>query len=197
MATDIFRGLDAYMYDIDIAPTIFTPKEARAEYARLAKIANRRLATIKASPDFGDSKRAEQDYFASSANMLKTDRQVYAALQRVARFNDQKTSTLTGLRAAERKQLETMREEGYTWLNKGNIHEFGKFWKEVKSHAGYKYYGSNRIAELFHKAKKKRIDALTLAADFQTWLDNESKLDTMKRSKEIISSDAAKERLGI
>lgn len=197
MATDIFHGIDAYLYDIDIAPTVFTEKEARAEYARLAKIANRRLASIKGSADFGTSAKASRAFFAPSTKNMKSDRQVYAALQQVARFNAQKTSTLTGLRKAQKAQLETMRERGYTWLNKGNIQEFGRFWQEVKKHAEYKSYSSERIADLFRQSKRKRIDSKDLAKNFEFWLQHENELDTMKRSNETINSKDAKERLGI
>lgn len=193
MATDIFRGVDLNLYDIDIAPTMFTPTEAKAEFVRLARIANRRIKTIAESPDFGDSSKASHAVF--SAKGLKTDRQIYAALQQVARFNAQKTSTLSGLRAAQAKQLATMRERGYTFLNKSNIKEFGDFWKEVKKHAEYKGYDSERIAKLFKEAKRKRIDAKDLAKDFQFWLDHEKELDTMKRSNSTITSDEAKERI--
>lgn len=193
MATDIFKGVDLYLYDIDVAPTMFTPTEAKAEFVRLARIANRRIKTIAASPDFGESAKASHTVF--SAKGLKTDRQIYAALQQVARFNAQKTSTLSGLRAAQAKQLETMRERGYTFLNKRNIKEFGDFWKEVKKHAEYKGYDSERIAKLFKEAKRKRIDAKDLAKDFQFWLDHEKELDTMKRSNSTITSDEAKERI--
>lgn len=195
MATrDVFQGLDIYMYDIDIAPTVFNLREARAEYVRLAKVANKRLARIQASADFGTSAKAARGFFGS-VKELKTERQVYAALQSVARFTSQKTSSLSGLREAQKKQLETMREMGYTFLNKSNIREFGKFWQEVKKHAEYKSYDSERIVNMFRDAKRKRIDTEDLAKDFNFWIENSEKLSTMKRSDTVMSSTEARERL--
>ena len=88
-----------------------------------------------------------------------------------------------------------MREMGYTFLNKSNIREFGKFWQEVKKHAEYKSYDSERIVNMFRDAKRKRIDTEDLAKDFNFWIENSEKLSTMKRSDTVMSSTEARERL--
>ena len=191
---DLFRGLEVWMYDIDIAPSMMNVKEARAEYVRLAKAANKRIQRLIESKEYGKGAAAEHAMFGS-VKQLKTDRQVYAALQTVARFTSRKTSSISGIKEAERRQLETMRDMGYTFLNKGNIREFGQFWKEVKKHSEYKSYDSERIVNLFKEAKRKRIDSQDLAKNFNFWIENEDKLSTMKRSESVISSAEARERL--
>lgn len=195
MADNLFRGMESWMYDIDIAPTFLNLKEARAEYVRLAKAANKRIQRIRES-EYSASAAAQRQMFGS-VKALKTERQVYAALQQVARFTSQKTSSISGIKEVEKKQLETMREMGYTFLNKGNIHEFGEFMKQVRKHANVKNLQgvSDRIVNLFKEAKRKRIDTQTLAKDFQFWLDHETELDTMKRSNTTMSSDEARERI--
>ena len=195
MATDLFRGMETWMYDIDIAPTFLNLKEARAEYVRLAKAANKRIQRIRESGYA--SAAAGQRAFFGSITELKTERQVYAALQQVARFASQKTSSISGIKAVEKKQLETMREMGYTFLNKSNIHEFGEFWKQVRKHSMIKNLQgvSDRIVNLFKEAKKKRIDPQSLAKDFNFWLDHEADLNTMKRSNQTMTSNEARERI--
>lgn len=195
MATDLFRGLKSWMYDIDILPTIYSEEEAAAEYIRLARIANRRIQKIRESADFGESKTAKHNFFVETPE-FRSDRQTYAALQNVATFVARKTSTLSGLRKAEKRQLEDLQKKGYDWLNESNIHEFGKFWEEVRKHAGKKLnYDSERVAKLFREAKRKRISSKDLARDFEFWLDHEQELDTMKRSNKTMTSDQAKERI--
>ena len=195
MATkNIFGDIDPFLYKLDVAPSIFSLKEARAEYVRLAKIANKRIKRLQQSPDFGTAKAAQHALFGPIGG-VKSERRVYAMLADVAAFTERKTSSLSGLRAAQKAQLETMRERGYTWLNKNNIQEFGKFWKEVKKHGEYKNYASDRIADLFRQAKRKRIDSQDLAKDFEYWLQHEEDLDDMKRSNETISSAYARERI--
>lgn len=195
MANDLFRGMETWMYDIDVAPTFLNLKEARAEYVRLAKAANKRIQRIRES-QYSTSAAAQRQMFGS-VKALKTERQVYAALQQVARFTSQKTSSISGIKEIEKKQLETMREMGYTFLNKSNIHEFGEFMKQVRKHANVKNLQgiSDRIVNLFKEAKRKRIDTQDLAKDFQFWLDHETELDTMKRSNTTMSSEEARERI--
>ena len=199
-------SIDMFFYEIEVLQTRFTPAEAKAEYAKLAKVANRNIKEIRESKDFGDANAASHDLFAENINALDTvkqETQIYARLHSVAKFVSKKTSSLSGLRAAERKQLKTMRgdeedpESGYKWLNKNNIHEFGKFWEEVRKHGDIKQMDSPRIAALYKQAKQKRIDPITLAKDFEFWLDHEKELNTMKRSNSKISSDAAKAKLGL
>lgn len=195
MANDLFRGMELWMYDIDVSPTFLNLKEARAEYVRLAKAANKRIQRIRES-QYSTGAAAQRPMFGS-VKALKTERQVYAALQQVARFTSQKTSSISGIKEIEKKQLETMREMGYTFLNKSNIHEFGEFMKQVRKHANVKNLQgvSDRIVNLFKEAKRKRIDTQDLAKDFQFWLDHETELDTMKRSNTTMSSEEARERI--
>lgn len=193
----IFRDVDPYLYNLDIIKNSawWEEKDIRAEYVRLAKVANKRISRIKSSQDYGQSAKVSGMNLFPSIKTATNRETAAGMLANVALFLQKPESSLSGLRSAASKQMKTMREHGYDWINKGNIHEFRRFWKEVKKHEGYKEYGSDRIANLFKEAKRKRIDTKTLAADFKFWLDNEQALDTMKRSNETISSTQARERI--
>ena len=195
MAESLFRGMELWMYDLDVAPTFLNLKEARAEYVRLAKAANKRIQRIRES-EYSASAAAQRQMFGS-VKALKTERQVYAALQQVARFTSQKTSSISGIRKVEKKQLQTMREMGYTFLNKGNIADFGRFWQEVRKHSAEKNLKgkSDRIVELYRIARAKRIDPLELAKDFEYWIDHLEELSTLKRSNKIIGADEVRKKL--
>ena len=195
---DVFRGIDIFYYNKEVAPEHFTVQEARAEYARLAAVANKRLARMKQSM-YADTKTAQREYFNPTAISFdsKNAKQIFAQLQNVARFVNKKSSSITGQRRMELAQLETMRGLGYDWLNKGNIHQFRLFWDEVRSHATNKFKDSEDVVQLFKNAREKRIDPLDLAKDFQFWIEHQQELSTMKRSTETITSAEARERLGL
>lgn len=204
--TSYTPDIEMFDYEMEVLATRLTPKEAKAEYARLARIANANITEIRESEDFGDAKAAEHDLFPSNINGLSNEKkegEIYYRLHSVAKFVSKKTSSLAGLRAAERKQLAKMRgdesdpDSGHKWLNKSNIHEFGKFWEEVRKHGEVKAMDSERVALLFKAAKQKRIDSKTLAADFEFWLKHEKELNDSKRSNSKISSDEAKVKLGL
>lgn len=185
--------IDRFLYRIDVSPTVFTPEEARAEYARLRKAANMRIQRLQAS-EYKESAAAQTGAFQALPKDT-SERTVYRALQDVALFMSKKTTTVSGIREAERKMVETMKERGYDFINRKNVKEFGEFWKEVKTHATYKQYDSERIVEMFRDAKKKRIDPVDLARDFDFWIQNSERIDDVKRSSETMSSAEARSRL--
>ncbi len=185
--------INRFLYRIDVSPTVWTPEEARAEYARLRKAANMRIQRLQAS-EYSTSSAAQTGAFQALPKGA-SDRTVYRALQDVALFMSKKTTSVSGIREAERKMVETMQERGYDFINRKNVKEFGEFWKEVKTHATYKQYDSERIVEMFRDAKKKRIDPVDLARDFDYWIQHSEKIDDVKRSSETMSSAEARRRL--
>ena len=198
---DPLRGLALWMYNKSVTPERLGEKGARAEYARLAAAANKRIRRLAESPDFADATAASHDYFPSVSTFQMTGKDnspVYAALSDVARFMSRKTTSLSGLRKMELAQLETLRgREGYEFLNKGNIHQFRLFWDEVRKHATAVSYGSDQIVDLYKKAREKRIDPVDMARDFEIWMANKEKLSDVKRSASTLTSEEARERFNI
>lgn len=194
LAKDVLRG-GMYNYEVANSAFEYTPAEARAEYARLRKIANRRLERLGAS-EFANSSTYQN--WSSGFEALPRDapeRDVRKALYDVARFVHLKTSSVTGARAARDKFVESMHERGYDFVNKNNAKEFGDFMKEVKTHKTYKGYDSERVANLFGKIKEKRISPEDAAKNFEYWMRHENKLDAAPRStRELSSKEFAKLR---
>lgn len=192
--------IDRFLYRIDVSPTVFTPKEARAEYARLRKIANKRIQRLQASEYAGSDAALTGAFPALPAPLKgkdagKDDKLIYRSLQDVAFFVSKKTSTIQGIREAEKKALKTLHEHGYDFVTKKNIREFGEFWREVKTHSDAKKYDSETIVQMFKDAKQKRIDPVDLARDFDFWIQNSEKIDTIKRSTETMTSEQARAKL--
>lgn len=195
MATNPLKGR-RFMYDVSQAPSYFTPREARAEYARLRAIAEKRLQRLGESPyRTSDMYRRYKQGFAPLPRSA-SEGDIYKALFDVSRFVSARTSSVSGQKAARRRMLETLQSHGYDFINARNIDRFGEFWREVKKHSEYRGYDSEEIVELFHVGKEKRVDPVTLAKDLEFWIGNEDLLD-MPRSTRTITADEARERLGI
>lgn len=187
LAKDVLRG-GMYNYEPANSAFVFTPKEARAEYARLRKIANRRLERLGAS-EFANSRTYQN--WSSGFEALPPDapeRDVRKALYDVGRFVNLKTSSISGSRKAQAEFIKTMHERGYGFINKNNAAKFGEFMREVKTHSTYKGYDSERVAELFGTLTYKRIDQEDAAKYFEFWLEHEDLLDESPRSNHTVST---------
>jgi hypothetical protein len=180
------------MYLMTQAPFYFTEREARAEYARLRTIAQKRIERLEKA---GLKVRGPRSSYAPLPRDA-SDVEIYKSLADVAKFVSMKSSTVTGRREQLKKFVETMQDRGYDFINMNNAEQFGDFMEEAQKHDEYRGYGSKDVAELFHIAKTKHVDPIDLAKDLDLWMGNE-KLKTMSRSRNIIGSDELKERLGL
>ena len=174
MASNRFgAGKKIYDYFPEVARSHMSKKEARAEYARLRKIANRRLEALQRNyPKSEIARRYRKGFTALPRGEEKSSR-IFKKLYEVARYLNTATGSVSGQRAARKQQLETLREHGYTFINKKNLDEFNEFWRTVKTHAAYSGAMSEEIVELFGKAKKTRTDPQTVAKAFEKYLDKD------------------------
>lgn len=186
----VLKGTAA-MYRITQAPTFFTPREARAEYARLRAVAEKRIQRLQSA---GYKIQGPTSFKPLPRGAGETE--IYKSLADVARFISQKSSTITGRKEQIRSFVETMQERGYDFINERNADEFGEFMREAKKHDEYRGYDSEEVVELFHLAKEKRVKPEELAKDLDTWIGNE-KLINMKRSRQTIGSEELRERLNM
>lgn len=189
------RGVDPYRPDQQAMN--FTPAEARAEYARLRREANRRLETLRRSEyrNMPAVVNRPQEYGALPRNA--SERQVRAALYDVARFVGLKTSSVQGARRATRQALETLREHGYDFVNKSNILDFQKFMGEVKQHVAAKGLPSEDIVDMWKQAREKRIDTQSVAKKFDFWLEHRQELAEAPRSHSKVTGDQMAKRIGL
>lgn len=180
-------SLDQIIAGIDI-------REARSEYSRLRKIANKRLARL------GDSEFAEGRTYQNwkkgfaALKSITSEQKLYKALSEVERFLGLKTGTVSGARAAQKAFIESMHERGYGFINKKNAAEFGEFMREVKKHKDYKGRDSEQLVDLYKTAKEKRIDPQSLARNYETWFKHERTFEQQPRSNHTISFDKFMER---
>ena len=180
MASNRFgEGRTIYDYFPEVARSHMSKKEARAEYARLRKIANRRLEALARNYPNSEIARRYRRGFKPLERFEKSTR-IFKKLYEVARYLNTATGSVSGQRAARKKQLETLHEHGYTFVNKKNLDEFNEFWREVRTHGTYSGAMSEEIVELFGKAKKAKMDPQTVAKAFEKYLEKDSPLANVK-----------------
>lgn len=174
----------------NLPPTAYTPAgltmlhpdqvaNARREYQRLRRVAEKRLARFENS-EFSDSEvyRRNKNKF-TPLSRLSNDRDLGAMLYEVRRFLDARQSSVTGMRAIVKEQIATLHENGYTFVNKSNLKAFGEFMEAARIAAGGLLRGSDRVAEMFDAAERKNIDPMELFKNFDYWRANLDKLNDL------------------
>lgn len=184
---DVFKGLDPDWYSTTVNRTIFTAREARAEYARLRKVANSRIERLEKA-GYSDSSiiRRYGDGYESLRGA--NENTVRKALGDVAHFLGMKTSTVQGQRAALRNYIETMHEHGYDFINKDNAEQFRRFMAAARSHYGKGFDSENTIT-LYQKSLENEIAPEVVQENFDYWQLNMDFLEIPKASPTDIEED--------
>ena len=191
------KGGSIALYRLDVQAEAFTPREARAEYARLRREANRRLEVLGRS-EFANLpavKNRPQGFGALSRTA--SEQQIRKRLYDVARYLNLRTSSLQGAKRAQHAFIETMKEHGYDFVNKKNAAALGRFMGAIQKHKEAKGYDSDQIVKLFKTAYGKFIDTSTLENDFEFWLQHMDELESAPAAPSMTSSEAFAERIGL
>ena len=140
----------------------------RKEYTRLRKIANKRLARLQASK-YKDTDLAKE--YAGGFEILANVADLPRELTILARFVASERSSITGLKRMENKTISTLHKHGYTFVNAGNVGQFGSFMEEMRQ-AGYsKLYSSEFLANWWsEKGKSKRDNVSKLKREFEKYV---------------------------
>lgn len=168
---DVFQGLNSEFYAASLSAGFFSLREARAEYARLRKVANARLRRLEKA-GYGESAifRRYGEGFESMRGASEAE--VRERLGDVAKFLGRKTSSLTGQRAATRAFVQTMNDLGYDFINKNNADKFGRFMEAAKRHYGSKRaFDSLQVIDLFEFTIENNMNPEEVQQNFDFWLD--------------------------
>ena len=159
--------------------------EARKEYQRLRRIAQKRLARFVGT-QYEDTdiykNRAIKKPFKPSRE-LQSVRDLQAALSDVRGFLDAERSTVSGMKRIDRKTIATLHKHGYTFVNMGNIKQFGDFMQAAWLKAAKKMRSSDRVAEMYDAAERKGIPPEELLKDFEYWKKNVEELNSSRVSR--------------
>ena len=160
----LMPGTSIYRYE----PTRqeFSLKDARAEYSRLRKIAEKRLKRMAESPyGAGNIYRKYKDAFAPLPRNA-TEERVRKKLYEVASFTEKKQGSISGIREVEQKQIATLQERGYDWIDKSNIQTFNDYMARVMKFTAGQRLDSDRVVEMVHDMIEEDVDPSEIEEDF-------------------------------
>lgn len=151
--------------------------ELAKEYSRVRREATERLRSFSRS---SDPALREAAVVAEKAGMYLNRQQIKQAgggrammedlLIDAYRFVSAKSSSVSGFREIQDKQINALQAAGYEFVNRGNLREFGQFMEWFRSRKESKAFGSGTVASAFNLAEKSKISSKQLQAHFKYYL---------------------------
>lgn len=175
--------------------------ELRKEYSRLREVANKRLQRmegtrfeasqtyLKNAGKYTTIGQIEKEALANARNLKPevaqkyVDSQIAKKTADLYKFLTAKTGSIRGMQKAENDLIESLRDKGFTWINKGNIQQFGEYMEYMRALHKGRQYDSERAAELFGTAVKKGINPEEISEDFEYWKEHDEELAKLPKIK--------------
>lgn len=169
----------------------FTEEQLRAEYRRMRRALQQRVRRVAASGEFPDNSAARTLSRFDAPSTLETKWQIAMKLSDIESVLSRGATTLTGLRQMREETIETLRDRGYTNINRENIGDFTHFMESTRSLAlsimRYRYDRSGRAVgadrnkrlELFSIAQRKGVTTNSLIRDFRYYVNHMDELQQL------------------
>lgn len=175
---------------------VWTPKAIRDEYTRLRKIAISRLSRI------AESEYADSETYRRNINQYKpvselSPGELKSYFYNLSRMIGAETGSLTGLRRADARRVETLQDRGYEFVNRKNVRQFGEFMEEWRVREELKGFSSEQVAELYGETIRRKIPPEKIQQEFEYWLENQDEMERMPRrvNKKPVSSEDLKDMI--
>lgn len=156
--------------------------ELAREYSRVRREAQERLRSFQRSRD---PELREAAIVAQKSGVYLNRAQIKAVgggrgmmedlLIDAYRFVSAKTSSVSGFRATQDKQIKSLQAAGYDFINRGNLRQFGEFMDYFRSRKDSKSYGSGTVATAFNQAQKQEISPEELEKHFKFYVSQIAK----------------------
>ena len=104
---------------------------------------------------------------------------------------------MSGMRLIEKEAIETLREKGLGRIS--NLQEFGDFMSWARTKYKNMEYDSERAAEIFNEAKRRKINIEEIKKDYELYRDNYHKFTELPlyRKTERRTSEWYRKALGV
>lgn len=149
-------------------------QELAKEYSRVRREAQERLRSFQRSRD---PELRTAAIVAEKAGVYLNRAQIKAAgggrammedlLVDAFRFVSAKTSSVSGYRNTQDKQINALHAAGYTFITRKNLRQFGEFMDFFRDRKDSKSFGSGTAASAFNLAAKKKMDPKQLEQHFK------------------------------
>jgi predicted DNA-binding WGR domain protein len=166
-------------------------EELAREYSRVRREAQERLRSFQRSRD---PELREAAVVAEKAGVYLNRAQIRQAgggrammedlLIDAYRFVSAKTSSVSGFRATQDKQINALQAAGYDFVDRSNLRQFGEFMDYFRSRKDSKSFGSETVATAFNQAQKQKISPEELKRHFKFYAQQiKGGADTITRAK--------------
>lgn len=151
--------------------------ELAREYSRVRREATERLRSFQRS---SDPALREAAVVAEKAGTYLNRQQIKQAgggrammedlLIDAYRFVSAKSSSVSGFREIQDKQIAALQAAGYEFIDRSNLREFGQFMDYFRSRKDSKSFGSGTVSAAFSLAKKSGISSKELQKHFAYYI---------------------------
>lgn len=168
-----------------------TDEQLKKEYSRVRREAQERLRSFQRSTD---PELRQAAVVAEKAGVYLNRAQIKAVgggrammedlLIDAYRFVSAKTSSVSGFRDVQDKQIDSLQAAGYEFIDRSNLREFGQFMDYFRSRKESKSFGSGTVAQAFNQAAKQKISPEELQKYFRYYVSQIAKgEETITRAK--------------
>ena len=168
-------------------------KDLRKEYSRLRGIANKRLKAIGRYYPESQIYKRYADKFVKLTTL--NDQQIAYKLTELADFLSRRLSSVTAIKRYENETIKSLHEDGYTFINKSNLHDFFKFMDDTRTAARNSRYDSDRVVALFEMLERLGVNPDILKQDFTYYMENLDALESIDESRMERIDDTSLRRL--
>lgn len=175
---------------------ILSEKEIRDEYRRLRNVANKRIKRLERA-----GYEQTQTYLRNVGSYKAPSNYTMAELQyklyQISKFISARSSTVSGMRLIEKEALKKLQEKGLGRIN--NIEEFGDFMSWARTKYKNSEFDSERAAEIFNEAKRRKIGIEEIKKDYELYRDNYKQLTELPlyRKADRRTSEWYRKALGV
>lgn len=168
---------------------LLSPEKKREEYERLRIVINDRLEEFK-----GTKYEKSQTYLRNAGKFIPAsdvmrDRDIDKLLYDAYKFVSAKTSTVKGIRSAERKAIKSLQDHGYD-VDSKTFQQFQEYMEEARIRGLNRIYGSTRIADMFATAQHKGMNPREVLEDFGYWSKNRLELENAPKARNVEKRNA-------
>lgn len=150
-----------------------SPKQARAMFTQFRDILQKRQKRLQQG-GFSEYDIANQHW--KKLKELTSDDDIVEELWKMQRaINDPRTKLKT-MREWRKKQIKSLKERGYDFINNDNLKKFGNFMEDYRAYIQDNMKYNAMVVEAFEAAEDKGINPQILSDMFNKWAEDEESI---------------------
>lgn len=147
------------------------PQDMRKIYSYFRTVANKRVKRIEAARMTGASMAYQSlGGIVPPLSAIPEDKLAYA-LRETSVFLSRASSTVKGIRDAQKRRIKTLQEKGYD-VNEQSFEKFVQFMEEAKDRLLAEGLSYEKVMELYVAVKNREVHLAHIMDDFSWWAEN-------------------------